>query len=186
MNAREIIETWRECAHLSQSQIDRLTGAGVSVDALACDPGDYGFALASDRVAFGGAQFAFERHIRQPGEGVSAFIVPARDEFGEIVDLVAWRGEQLATWCGRVGTLGLQNIYAPRLECEGLPVAQSGIDWLRGDRRAVLIVNHDRARCELAHAGPFLAASIAHGCGLRDTLTHSPRILVPQIEKVAA
>jgi len=186
MTPCDLIEVWQECPHLTQGQIDRLLGSGVSEEALAFDPDDYGFALAADSVAFDGAQFTFERHMRQPAECERAFIVPARDQFGEIVDLIAWRGEQLATWCGRVGTLGLQNIFAPRLASDCLPVAPNPLEWLRAGRRAVLIVNPDRAKWELAHAEPLCAVSIAHGCGLRDMLTHSPRILVPDIERIAA
>lgn len=186
MSPSDIIEIWRECPHLLQCQIDKLTGAGISVEALSSDPTDWGFALAADHVAFDGTQFTFERHMRQPGKCVSAYIVPARDEFGEIADLCAWRGEHLATWCGSVGTLGLQNIYAPRLENDGLAVAPNVLAWLRNERRGVVIIDAGRARWELANAGPLIAASVAHGCGLRDMLTHSPRILVPEIERIAA
>lgn len=52
MSPSDIIEIWRECPHLSQCQIDKLTGAGISVEALSSDPTDWGFALAADHVAF--------------------------------------------------------------------------------------------------------------------------------------
>ena len=54
MSPSDIIEIWRECPHLSQCQIDKLTGAGISVEALSSDPTDWGFALAADHVAFDG------------------------------------------------------------------------------------------------------------------------------------
>ena len=34
LSVADIIDAWRECADLSQSQIDRLIGAGASVEAL--------------------------------------------------------------------------------------------------------------------------------------------------------
>lgn len=179
MTPTDLISAWQECSHLSQSQINRFLAAGVSIDALSADPDDYGFAVATDLVAFDGCQFAFERHLRQPGECERAFIVPARDQFGEIADLVAWRGERLATWCGSVGALGLQNIYAPRLSSNALSIAANALDWLRNERRGVVIVYPMRAKWELASAGPLCAANVSHGLALREALTFSPEIVVP-------
>lgn len=187
MTPSDLISIWQECPHLSQSQIDRFLAAGVSIEALSADPGHYGFAVASDLVAFEGCQFAFERHLRQPGECERAFIVPGRDQFGEIVDLIAWRAGQLATWCGRIACLGLQNLYEPRLGNDALLVDPDPLAWLRHDRRGVLIINPERAKWELASAGPLLVSTIEQGRQLQSALAHTPEILLPALtERLAA
>ena len=179
--AFHIIETWRECADLSQSKIDRLTGAGLSVEALSADPGDYGFAIATDRVSFdGGHGFCFERHARQADESYEfAYIIVARDEFGEPADLIAWRGDRIAYWSARVSMLGANNLFAPRLLSDALLVEPDVLSWLRGGRRGIVIIDADKARWQLASAGPLRAASIEHGRALLSALTFTPEILVP-------
>lgn len=181
LSVADIIDAWRECADLSQSQIDRLTGAGVSVEALSADPDDYGFAIATDRVAFDGAHgFCFERHARQPDEGFEpAYIIVARDEFGDPSDLVAWRGDRVASLSARVSMLGANNLFAPRLLSDGLLVEPNVLSWLRSGRRGVVIIDTEKARWQLASAGPLQAASIDHGRALRRALSFRPRIKVP-------
>jgi hypothetical protein len=100
----DILETWQECPNLPQKQIDKLLAAGVPTMALARDPDEIGYTIATDRVAFSGGQFVFERHARQPDENFApAMIFVARDECGDPVDLVAWRGPGFsAARAGRV------------------------------------------------------------------------------------
>jgi hypothetical protein len=183
----DIIEAWQECPPLPQKHIDRLLAAGVSEDALACDPGDYGFAIAFDRVAFDGPHFAFERHLRQPDDNcTSALIFVGRDECGETADLVAWRGEQLASWTTRARVLGQQNVFGPRVGSPALAIHPGPLEWLRADRHGCVLIDAERARWLLTSAGPLLAASIEHGRDLRSALTFSPEILIPAIERLAA
>ena len=181
MTPHDIIHAWRECPHLSQSQIDGLIGAGASVEALSADPGDYGFAIATDQVSFDGAHgFCFERHAPQPDESFEpAYIIVARDEFGEPADLIAWRGDRVASWSARVSILGANNLFAPRLLSDALLVEPDVLSWLRSGRRGIVIIDADKARWQLATAGPLQAASIEHGRALRRALSFRPRIKVP-------
>ena len=181
LSVADILEAWSECPHLSQSQIDRLTGAGVSIDALSADPDDYGFALATDRVAFDAAHgFCFERHARQPDESFAlAYIIIARDEFGEPADLIAWRGDRVASRYARVSMLGANNLFAPRLLSDALLVEPDVLSWLRSGRRGVVIIDAEKARWQLASAGPLQAASVDHGRALRRALSFRPHIKVP-------
>jgi hypothetical protein len=188
VNPSDIIAEWQECPALPQKQIDRLLAAGVSEDALAFDPDDYGFAIAADRVAFDGPHFAFERHMRQPDDTcASALIFIARDECGDPADLVAWRGGQLASWTTKARLLGQQHVFGPRVGSPALAIHQSPLEWLRADRHGCVLIDTARARWLLGNAGPLQASSIAHGRALLSALTFSPEILVPASqERLAA
>ena len=181
LSAADVLDAWRECPHLSQGQIDRLTDAGVAVEALSADPGDYGFAIATDHVSFDGARgFCFERHARQPDESFErAYIIVARDEFGEPADLIAWRGNRVASWSARVSMLGANNLFAPRILSDALLVEPDVLSWLRSGRRGVVIIDAEKARWQLASAGPLQAASVDHGRALRRALSFRPHIKVP-------
>jgi hypothetical protein len=181
MSPHDIIETWRECADLSQGQIDRLLAAGVSEDAIAFDPDDYGFAIAADRVAFDGSHFAFERHLRQPDDScVPALIFVGRDECGDPGDLVAWRGDQLASWSTKVRLLGQQHVFGPRIGSPALAIHQSPLEWLRAGRHGCVLIDAARARWLLGNAGPLRVTSLTHGRALRDALSFTPTILIPE------
>jgi hypothetical protein len=181
LSVADIIDAWCECPHLSQSQIDRLTGTGVSVHALSADPDDYGFAIATDLVSFDAVHgFCFKRHARQPDESFEpAYIIVARDEFGEPADLVAWRGDRVASWSANVSMLGANNLFAPRLLSDALLVEPDVLSWVLSGRRGVVIINAEKARWQLASAGPLQAASVDHGRELRRALSFRPRIRIP-------
>ena len=168
--------------------LEKLTAEGVPIEALEHDFDEYEFAVLQDRVAFddnGG--FTFERHLKHDETYQRALVTPVRNQFGEVVDLFAMRRDRLATWLGRVGCAGLQNLFAPRLLSDALPIAANAMDWLRNERRGVLIIDRERAKWELASAGPLAASSVEHGRALLSALTFYPEILVPAShERLAA
>jgi hypothetical protein len=179
MSPHDLIEEWQQGETPS---LERLTAEGIPLEALEHDFDEYGFAVLQDCVAFdNGGGFAFERHLKHDEPCQTALITPVRDQFGEVVDLVAMRRDRLATWLGRAGCAGLQNLFAPRLLTDALPIAADAIDWLRNERRSVLIINPERAKWELTSAGPLLVSSVAHGQALRSALTFSPEIFVPPL-----
>lgn len=176
--------------HLKQAQIDALTGrSGIPVMALARDPGElYGFPVASARVdRLEDGRFDFSE-----GEGTQAFVVLARDLFGDVADIVAMRGGPdgfVAPYIGSLAVLGAHNLGAPRLLGAGLAIHRTPFDWLRADRQGVVVLDEARATVELQNFGPFLAADIPHALALRNLLTpRSPSILVdqPTVERIAA
>ena len=158
----------------------KANGRGCSAsNRLEHDFDEMGFAVLQDRVAFDDAGgFCFERHLKHDEACQSALVTLVRDQFGEVVDLVAMRRDRAATWLGRVGCAGLQNLFGPRLLSDALPIAADALDWLRNERRSVLVINPERAKWELASAGPILASSVDHGRALRNALTFCPDILV--------
>src|SRR3954447_5089751 len=154
MRPHDIVTTFHErTSILPQAQIDKLLAADVPVDALAFDPGDYGFCLGTGCVSFAERHFIFEAEMRQPDEICEpAFVVIARNEFGEPADLVAWRGDRLASWAARVSMLGANNLFAPRLLSDALLVEPDVLSWLRSGRRGVVIIDAEKARWQLASA----------------------------------
>ena len=122
--------------HLKQAQIDALIGrSGISPLALARDPGEpYGFPVASARVdRLEDGRFEFSE-----GEGTPAFVVLARDLFGDVRDIVAMRPGAdgfVAPYIGALSVLGANNLGAPRLHGDGLAIHRTLFDWLRADRQ---------------------------------------------------
>jgi hypothetical protein len=114
---------------------------------------------------------------REDEDARPALVAVARDEFGTVADLAAFdsRG-RIGAWLGRAALLGEQMLNFPRIESPALHVFETGLDWLRGDRRGVVILDAARARWRLS--GERLAvADVAHGRRLRAAL----RLPEPQI-----
>jgi hypothetical protein len=127
-----------------------------------------------------GGRFDLSSEVRAARGHVSAVIIPARDECGDLVDLAAWNidGGELALWRGVVSMLGEDGINAPRLESETLDAFGDVASWLRAGRRGVVIVDPARARWRLS--GERLAVDdVAFGCRVRDALRlPEPKIFV--------
>jgi hypothetical protein len=94
-------------------------------------------------------------------------------------DLVAFdaRG-RVGRWLGRAVLLGEQMRFFPRVESPALRVFADPWEWLRGERRGVVVLDRGRARWRLA--GDMLAVDDpAFGRHVRDSLRlPEPRILV--------
>ena len=108
-------------------------------------------ALHLEPVIFAGERFKVARHEIDQRGAVAAFIFSGRNADGEIVDAVAFDPEtdRAATLIGRIGTLGLPNLYAPRLDAP-LMVLESAAAWLRSARDGVVILAAQLAAEELA------------------------------------
>ena len=111
---------------------------------------------------------------------VASIVFPAFDELGETIDVAAWHPESgaLALWRGVASMLGAENVFAPRLG-EPLLVHDTALDWLRGGRRGVFIVDPQRAAPLLRFSEPLGVKCESHGRRLRQALTiPAPRIVV--------
>ncbi|MGJ0507610.1 MAG: hypothetical protein ACR652_10855 [Methylocystis sp.] len=162
------------CVERAWSALWRLGVRGRAVngrdhlDALACEP----------VVFLGGARFELSRYL--PGNASTpAAIIPARDEFTEVVDLAAWgieRGE-FALWRGAVPALGLENVARPQIDGP-LIAHESVLSWLRAGREGVFIIDPSRAARWLD--GITLGVlDHAFGRRLREELTIAPKIVAP-------
>jgi hypothetical protein len=176
-----ILAEYARCGYLRRSDIDRLIGAGVPPMALHYDGDGAGLTVARDRVVFlDGGRFEFARYLRDAASATSALVIPCRDEAGEIDDLVAWRGEQVATWLGRVSMIGQHCIYQPRLS-EPLVAHETPLDWLRTGRHGVVVIAPQGAAPLLNLSAPIGVESPIYGHRLRSALTiPSPRIVVAE------
>jgi hypothetical protein len=165
---------------LTQQDLDGFKRAGVGLRALA-----FPDMVFKARVLFDGRFF----DIAHPDEaGVSAFILPVRNQFEDMIDVLAWRGGKICTLLGRAWILGEENLYAPRIIHGGaLPVWRSPLPWLMAERTGVVILDYQKAALNALDFGPLLAEDAAHRAFLRQRLTIPlPRILLPSSAEVAA
>ena len=122
--------------------------------------------------------FASDRRA-EPEKTVAAFVLPAIDFDGAIIDLVAWHppsgrigsSERAAGWLAG----GLQSDDEPVI------VHPDPLAWLRAGREGVVIVHEDIARPALLAQRTLQAADVAHGEALQAMLAkvRLPRIVVP-------
>lgn len=164
-----------------QSQIDRLLGMGVSIQALANDTDGQGLAIGVARVEKCGRRFEFVE------DGANAVVVVARDEEGTAADLVAWMPNEgwFGPWLDTLPLLGMHNLFAPRLG-DPLPAFLDPADWFRADRDGVVILNRQHA-WRLLEGVTVAASTVEDGVKLRKVLeTPKPKIVVRALPEVKA
>jgi hypothetical protein len=132
---------------LSKVTYDRLFALGIrGLGVTGRGPFD---ALQFADVIFRSAgRFDFAGEIGLVRSQVTAVIIPARDEAGEIVDLAAWNIDRgaVALWTGESCMLGADQLTAPRVDMDALPVFPDVAAWLRAGRRGLVIIDPKRAR----------------------------------------
>jgi hypothetical protein len=98
------------------------------------------------------------------------------------IDVVAWQpqAQRIGSWRGLAWGLGQDRAYDARIgHDDALPVWRSPLDWLRADRRGIVILRPGLAGHFLDDAGPLLAEDPEHGRELKRALARpGPRILV--------
>lgn len=128
-------------------------------------------ALAVEAVVFlPNRRFEFAKAMADATGYRLAIIVPARDEAGEVIDLAAWSPAtgDVFVWHGRAGLLGAESVNEPR-GSEPLAVFETVEDWLRADRRGVVILDYGRA-AEALDGVTLEPRSVQHGQMLRAKL----------------
>lgn len=164
----------------------RLFALGISGDAIN-GRGLFDSLAAEEAVLFPGGRFEFGRDSLGIPRRRSV-IVPARDESGDIIDLVALSLEsgRVLTWRGCAAMLGAENVFAPRLDSEALLVHENAFEWLRSGRRGIVILDATIARWRLAEER-LAVANAAFGRRLQDALAlPGPQIFVTCDERRAA
>lgn len=163
---------------LKQEELDWLETHGVAMSALVRSRGGrVDHALVDDVTFLGAFRFEFKRYGLHHKRTERAMTFVARDESGEIVDIVAFnpRDGGRGSWLGRVAMLGEEELGAPRLDGVVL-VHFKIIEWLRASRRGVLVVDADRAGARLLDESRLLAAKECQDA-LRKILTRClPRV----------
>jgi hypothetical protein len=178
-------ERFDRLTSLRWAEFDRFLKSGVPARALI-----YPDLPARARVVLFPDQplFDFAEDVGEDG-ATPAFVFVARDEFGDACDLVAWAPSEarVAAWLGRASMLGLESLWAPRLMHEGaLPVCETPLEWLRAERRAVVILDPTRARWSLYRTN-LIVTDVAFGCRVREALRWpAPQIFVEGQMKSAA
>jgi hypothetical protein len=138
-------------------------------------------ALHVEPVCFlSSGRFEFARDMRDQTGHALAVLIPALDESGETIDLVAWRMDTgaVATWRGVACILGGDQIAAPRIEVDGLKVFPGPAEWLRAGRHGVVILDRESAGWRLS-GETLIVSDAAFGRRLRDALRlPEPRVYV--------
>lgn len=188
MTEEDIAAEHQRGRNLKQQDIDGFVSQGVPPLALARNRiGLFDWVLV-DYVAFlPESSFEFHRHM-QSEKAELAYTVLVRDVCGDLIDIVAWQptAGRLATWLGRAGLLGAEQLYGPRLEGV-LAVQESPLDWLRAFRNGVVVIDEQRAAGWLRDAEPLAVSSVEHGRHLKQILTpRQTRIFVSAAEGIAA
>ena len=119
-------------------------------------------------------------------ETVRALIIVARDVGGFPLDLCAWapRSDRVATYHGRAGVLGEQQLDELHLD-DPLPVHRGVLDWLKADRRGIVILDPARAWRLLVDEA-LAVADVEHGLKLKGALQPpAPRIVVRKFVEAA-
>jgi hypothetical protein len=178
MTSLDISDRYFRCQHLRQRDLDRLVDAGVPHEA-SYQPDS----IAKSSVVFGSEYlFDFAEELYDPSGAGEAYIFVARNEFGDLWDLVAWQPKsgRLASWLGRASLLGGENVFRPRLSANGgIVVHDSPLSWLCAKRTGIVILHAGRAAGLLCDVGPLIVSDRARAGRLRTSLTRKPpRILV--------
>ncbi len=172
---------------LHESTYVKLFALGVHGAALTGR--DYFDTLHCEAVCFlPGDRFEFARDMRDARGHVLAVIIPALAENGETVDLAAWRLDTgaLATWLGVAVMLGEDRLTAPRIEVDALRVFPGPLEWLRAERRGVVILDPERARWRLA-GERLIVDDAPFGRRIREALRlPEPRVFVETRRRAAA
>jgi hypothetical protein len=125
----------------TSAELESLFKRGVPADAMA-EP----WPIKSAKVRFlNGGTFDFDR------EGQAAIIFLAED-YGEVIDLIAWqqKGGAVASWRGAAFCLGdTEHIFNPAtyFADDALRIHRTPLDWLKASRDGICIV-----RSALAYA----------------------------------
>ena len=202
---RRVREDFAECERLPFRDMMRFAAQGVSAFKLlgfrVCpaemgaaafhlaypdwrrQPIDLDFEVRRAGVQFlrgGRILFASDKRA-EPEKTVPAFVMPAIDDSGAVIDLVAWHppsgrigsSERAAGWLAG----GLQSDDEPVI------VHPDPLAWLRASREGVVIVHEDIARPALLAQRTLQAADLAHGEALDAMLrkVRVPRIVVPAL-----
>ncbi|MDE3176810.1 MAG: hypothetical protein KGM15_11970 [Pseudomonadota bacterium] len=115
-------------------------------------------------------RFELARDMRDQTGALLAVIVPCRNDLGFLDDLCAWEisTDKLAWWRGAAALIGESYFAEPWVD-DGVRVFATVAEWLRADRRGVVILRSSLARWRLAEHR--LIVDDAHfGRKLRDAL----------------
>lgn len=165
MTVPNLCEAETYCRPLSQQQIDWFLSRGVPVMALARSwDGAFSAVRAADVVRLDGGRFEFAAMMAGRASD-PAIVFDALDRFGEPADVIAWRGDWLASWLGRVAMLGEEQLGTFRIAA-ALDVLPDALAWLQGGRRGVVIVDEAKAAGALRPVH-MVAASLEQGRRLR-------------------
>lgn len=151
--------------------VDRL---GADPLALLADGAGTGWPLMAAQVERVGRLF---RVATEPGEGVPAVVVVARDHVGAGAEFVAWSPREgwAASETGTLALLGREWINP--LDDGAVDVHAGVLEWLRAGRRGCVVLDQRRAVPVLRDCDKLIVGDDAHGRALLKAM----RVRLPQV-----
>lgn len=179
--AEQIEARFKALERIRLSEMASLIRRGVSALSLVTPE-----LPARARVAFGYDRpwFDFADEVDDDRQIETVLIFLARDEYGEVVDLIAWApaSSRVGAWFGCAPALGLEALSLPRIDHNGaLPVFFDPWRWLAAGRDGLVLIDPIKAAPILRDAGPLLAENVDAGVQLLEIAqAKPPRVLVPK------
>ena len=157
--ASDLIQTFfHETACPAQKDLEWLWREGVPLSGLT-----YPDPIRKGHVSLVGS--ALFELAASCDESVPAILLLARDVMGDPQDIVAWspRRRFRRSLYGRAKMLGESELLQPRLAVGGcLRVSREPLDWLRANRRGVVLLDGVCSVPILRDAGPLMAEDEDH------------------------
>jgi hypothetical protein len=179
----DLYETFHAFGRLEQRDLNWLRASGVKPRAMW-----HPVLILRGAVRLVGRALFDPAHPNDE-EAKPAYLLLTRNSVGDPSDIVAWnpRIRFLRSLFGYAQMLGEEEIYAPRLECEGcLRVLCDPLDWLRLNRRGVVLLDGITSAPQLAAVGPLMVEDAAHRAHvLRLITTPSPKIYIARLSQAA-
>jgi hypothetical protein len=132
-----------------------LLSQGVLFDTL--------YALRSAWVKFDGNTFDFDPECSE-----DPILIFGCEDRGEVIDLAVWsaRENRLATWRSTAFCVGdVDQCFNPAtwFNGDGLCIHRSPLDWLRADRKGIVILKPKLCWAHLRHVPRVICADVQHG-----------------------
>jgi len=143
MNPADAVdELYRYSKPICEEERQQLLSMGISDRAIQGDRWNPIAGIFSSFVDFyDNGCFLFHEN------GEKVFVVVEMDSFGCVEDFIAFTFDgRFATSRKTASLLGTNSIYDPRIAREQWEIFPNPIDWLRGDRGGVVVLDPNKAR----------------------------------------
>jgi hypothetical protein len=150
--AEAVDELYNYSKPICEEERRLLLSMGISDRAIKGDQWNPIAGIFSSFVDFNDEFFIFNKN------GEPAFILAEMDSSGCVVDFIAFTLDGRFSTSRKIASLlGTNSIYDPRIAREQWEIFPNPIDWLRGDRAGVVVLDPNKARWDLSEYSLFCA-----------------------------
>jgi hypothetical protein len=150
--AEAVDELYNYSKPICEEERRLLLSMGISDRAIKGDQWNPIAGIFSSFVDFNDEFFIFNKN------GEPTFILAEMDSSGCVVDFIAFTLDGRFSTSRKIASLlGTNSIYDPRIAREQWEIFPNPIDWLRGDRAGVVVLDPNKARWDLSEYSLFCA-----------------------------